>query len=58
MKTLMFALAALALAVAAPLSPAAAAQHGTPRAGTPHYEWQYHYTGHHPRYTGGWVLVR
>ena len=24
----------------------------------PHYEWQYHYVGHHPRYVGHWVLVR
>jgi hypothetical protein len=27
-------------------------------AGTPHYEWQYRYVGHHPRYEGHWVLVR
>jgi hypothetical protein len=26
--------------------------------GTPHYEWQYSYVGHHPRYEGHWVLVR
>jgi hypothetical protein len=25
---------------------------------TPHYEWQYRYVGHHPRYEGHWVLVR
>ena len=24
----------------------------------PHYEWQYHYVGHHSRYEGHWVLVR
>jgi hypothetical protein len=24
----------------------------------PHYEWQYHYVGHHPRFEGHWVLVR
>ena len=24
---------------------------------SPHYEWQYHYVGHHPRYEGHWVLV-
>jgi hypothetical protein len=24
----------------------------------PHYAWQYHYVGHHPRYEGHWVLVR
>ena len=23
-----------------------------------HYEWQYHYVGHHPRFEGHWVLVR
>jgi hypothetical protein len=25
---------------------------------TPHYEWQYHYAGRHPRWDGHWVLVR
>ncbi len=25
---------------------------------TPHYEWQYHYVGRHPRLEGHWVLVR
>jgi hypothetical protein len=25
---------------------------------SPHYEWQYGYIGHHPRYAGHWVLVR
>jgi hypothetical protein len=29
-----------------------------PPAGTPHYEWQYGYVGHHPTYRGHWVLVR
>jgi hypothetical protein len=24
----------------------------------PHYELQYHYAGHHPRWAGQWVLVR
>ena len=24
----------------------------------PHYEWQYHYAGRHPRYEGRWVLVQ
>ena len=24
----------------------------------PHYEWQYHYVGHHPRFEGHWVLVQ
>jgi hypothetical protein len=23
----------------------------------PHYEWQYHYAGHHPHFEGHWVLV-
>ena len=27
-------------------------------AGAPHYEWQYRYVGHHPRYEGHWVLVQ
>ena len=26
--------------------------------GAPHWEWQYHYVGHHARYEGHWVLVR
>jgi hypothetical protein len=25
---------------------------------SPHYELQYHYTGHHPRWVGQWVLVQ
>ena len=25
---------------------------------TPHYEWQYHYVGRHPRWRGHWALVR
>ena len=25
---------------------------------SPHYELQYHYAGHHPRWVGQWVLVR
>jgi len=58
MKSLLFAAAALAFTATAYLTPASAAQYGTPSTGTPHYEWQYHYTGHHPRYTAGWVLVK
>jgi hypothetical protein len=58
MKTSLFAAAVLAAVAAFNISPAAAAQYGTPSTGTPHYEWQYHYTGHHPHYTGGWVLVK
>lgn len=27
-------------------------------AASPHYELQYHYAGHHPRWVGQWVLVR
>ncbi len=27
-------------------------------ASSPHYELQYHYAGHHPRWVGQWVLVR
>ena len=30
----------------------------TTAAAGPHYELQYHYTGHHPRWVGQWVLVR
>jgi hypothetical protein len=29
-----------------------------PRTPSPHYEWQYHYTGHHPEYRGYWALVQ
>ncbi len=29
-----------------------------PIAANPHYELQYHYAGHHPRWVGQWVLVR
>ena len=57
MKTLVFA-ATIAAVAALNWSPASAAQYGTPSTGTPHYEWQYHYVGHHPRYEGGWVLVK
>jgi hypothetical protein len=53
MKTLMLAVTALVFAVAMNLSPALAAN-----TRTPHYEWQYHYVGHHPHYQGDWVLVR
>jgi hypothetical protein len=40
------------------LSPASAAQYGKPSTGTPHWEWQYHYVGHHAHYQGDWVLVK
>jgi hypothetical protein len=57
MKTLVFATAIVAIA-ALNLSPASAAQYGPPATGTPHWEWQYHYVGHHAHYQGGWVLVK
>jgi len=60
MKTLIAAVGAFVLTAAVNLAPASAARYDAPAAttGTPHYEWQYHYVGHHPRYEGGWVLVR
>jgi hypothetical protein len=71
MKITMFA-AAAALAVTLRAAPALAdgprasssntipqsdAQQPYGRSASPHYEWQYHYVGHHPRYEGHWVLV-
>jgi len=35
------------------VSPVAAA-----RLSSPHYEWRYHYAGHHPEYRGYWALVQ
>jgi hypothetical protein len=60
MKILIATVSAIALAAIVNVSPAAAAQYGPPTAtsGNPHYEWQYHYVGHHPHYQGDWVLVR
>ena len=29
-----------------------------PVAASPHYELQYHYAGHHPRWVRQWVLVQ
>jgi hypothetical protein len=60
MKTLML---AVVFAATATLSVAAMAaqpvNNATPNAtGTAHYEWQYHYVGHHARYEGYWALVR
>jgi hypothetical protein len=61
---------AVVFAGAANLSPVSAAklieptpgqvfsQPTAPATGSPHYEWQYHYVGHHARYEGHWVLVR
>jgi hypothetical protein len=59
MKTLFFA-AAIAALTALNLSSASAAQYGAPAvsSGTGHWEWQYHYEGHHPRYEGHWVWVK
>jgi hypothetical protein len=60
MKTLFAAMGAFVLTAAVNLAPASAARYDVPAAstGTPHYEWQYHYVGHHPEYRGGWVLVK
>jgi hypothetical protein len=58
MKTLIATVSAIALAVIVNVSPASAAHYGPPATGTPHYEWQYHYVGHHPHYQGDWVLVK
>jgi hypothetical protein len=67
MKSLLIAAAIATMTAAAGLSPALAEG---PRAsssdfipqtattGTPHYEWQYGYVGHHARYEGHWVLVQ
>jgi Spy/CpxP family protein refolding chaperone len=64
MKTLFFA-AAIAALTALNLSAASAAQYGPPTASsgapsssTGHWEWQYHYAGHHPRYQGYWAWVK
>ena len=72
MRTVLFAIAAtfaVALSAASALADGPRASSGTAvsqtaqrqpisgRAATPHYEWQYHYAGHHPRYEGHWVLV-
>jgi hypothetical protein len=73
MKTMLVAAAAMTLAVAANAAPAfadgprasssnsvtrvAAAQSGNRAVGS-HYEWQYHYVGHHARLEGYWALVR
>jgi hypothetical protein len=59
MKTLLAAATIVALSTLLNVSPASAAQYGPPAvtSGTPHWEWQYHYVGRHPRYEGHWVLV-
>ncbi len=74
MKILAFAAATLALVAFASVSaamaqgprpsggntwPGMSQAAGTNRvAASPHYELQYHYAGHHPRWVGQWVLVR
>jgi hypothetical protein len=73
MKTMMFAAAAtLAVALGAASASAegprassgnaifqtAEKQPVVARSAAPHYEWQYHYVGHHPRLEGYWALVR
>jgi hypothetical protein len=69
MKTVWFATAALALGTAIHALPAAAdgprassgnmvANETATRVAAPHYEWQYHYVGHHARMEGYWALVK
>ena len=58
MQRLLVAVAAIAFTTAAYLAPASAAQYGQPSTGTPHWEYQYHYVGHHPHYQGDWVWVK
>ncbi|MBV9827832.1 MAG: hypothetical protein JO001_19545 [Alphaproteobacteria bacterium] len=69
MQTIMQTTLAVAIATTISLAPAFAAGPkpsggGYPTAAeepapaAPHYEWQYGYVGHHPRYEGHWVLVR
>ena len=67
MKITMFATAALALTLSAASAladgPRASGSTTIPQSAaqepsaSPHYVWQYHYVGHHPRYEGHWVLV-
>lgn len=73
MRTMMFAAAAIAavgLSAASALAegprasssnaifPTAETQPPAGRSAAPHYQWQYHYVGHHPRLEGFWALVR
>lgn len=67
MKSLLFAATAILFLAAANPAPAPAsgprasggnAWAGVPATGMPHYEWQYGYVGHHPRYQGHRVLAR
>ncbi len=57
MKSLLLAATAVVFAATVNLSPASAAMPTGTAAGTPHYEWQYHY-GKKARFEGHWVLVR
>ncbi len=70
MKTLLLDAAVATFAAAANLAPVFAADpqnnlsssatNGSPDAAASpsHYEWQFHYVGHRPRYEGHWVLVK
>jgi hypothetical protein len=67
MKRLLIAAAIATMTAAGSLSPAWAEGprasssdgiHEAAKTGTPHYEWQYGYVGHHARYAAHWVLVR
>jgi len=61
MKTALIATMALLAATFGGLSQASAAPPLTAAAPVSstgaHWEWQYHYVGHHPRYVGYWVWV-
>jgi hypothetical protein len=67
MKSLFVAAGALALASFLNVLPASAGTGGPAtdqlhgpiaQSGSAHWEWQYHYVGHHPRYQGHWVWVQ
>ena len=67
MKTLFLTAGALALAAVLNVAPASAGTGGAgtdhlyppaAQSGSAHWEWQYHYVGHHPRYEGHWVWVQ
>jgi hypothetical protein len=57
MKSLLLTATAVVFAAAVNLSPVSAAMPAGTAAGTPHYEWQYHY-GKKARFEGNWVLER
>lgn len=74
MKSALYPITAVALAIAATAAPALAeVQQPAPNTARgaalatsveanapmgPHYEWRYHYVGRHPRFEGYWALVR